>query len=76
MKPNHFNHACVPALLQGIPMKILLALALNLVVNPVSITFGYSRGRPGLRDNLPRMHLLQHTHESDTNCAPVAALRP
>jgi len=57
-------------------MKILLALALNLVVNPVSITFGYSRGRPGLRDNLARMHLLQHTHESDTNCAPVAALRP
>ena len=57
-------------------MKILSALPLNLVMKPVSITFGYWRLQPELRDNLARMHLLQDTHEYDTKWAAVAALRP
>ncbi len=41
-----------------------------------SITFAYSRVRPELRENLSRLHLLQGTHEYETNRAAVAALRP
>ena len=41
-----------------------------------SITFGYSRVRPELRDNLVRMHLLQGHTTFETNRAAVAALRP
>jgi SulP family sulfate permease len=41
-----------------------------------SIEFAYSRVRPQLHDNLARLHLLQGTHEFETNRAAVAALRP